>query len=288
MKILVNRQGAGGDVLMTTPIIRQLRALNPDAVIDFAVNQQHADYVVNNPNINAIHRVLPNSAMIADYDQYYDLDLVYERDPKKHAVHAYADSVFQHRDFDLGLELFTTAQDQELARQFKYTVSGPKYIVLHMRRWPWPSRNLPENFWRQIIDYIHAKSDVTIVQVGSQNEPFFAGKRLIDTRGHFTVHELREVIANAKCYLGTDSAPAHVAGTTATPMVVLYTSVRSEYRQPLRDKPYIPIAADIDCYGCHTEYPAPCTQFICHRGDLECVNRFDVRTIAESVIQHCS
>ena len=286
MKILVNRQGAGGDVLMTTPIIRQLRAQHPLAVIDFAVNQQHSAYVVNNAHINTIHRVKPNEVMIADYDRYYDLDLVYESDPKRHAVHAYANSVFGHHDFDLSLELFTTDQDRELARQFKYTVSGPNYIVLHMRRWPWPSRNLPENFWRQIIDYLQAKTDLTIVQVGSQNEPFFAGKKLIDTRGHFTVHELREVIANAKCYLGTDSAPAHVAATTDTPMVVLYTSVRSEYRQPLQPKTYIPIAADIDCYGCHTEYPAPCTQFICHRGDLECVNRFDVRQIAESVIQN--
>lgn len=287
MKILVNRQGAGGDVLMTTPILRELhRRHEGNCEIDFTVMPQHGSYLINNPYVNKIINQIPDSALIDQYDRYINLDLVYERDPRQHSVHAYAKHVFDNVDFDLSLELVTTGQDKEFARQFRASISGPNYIVLHMRRWPWPSRNLPDTFWRQVIDYIHAKTDLTVVQVGSHNEPFFAGRRLVDTRGHLTVHELKEVIAGARCYLGSDSAPAHVAGTTETPMVVLYTSVREEYRRPLLHKRFIPVASDIDCYGCHTEYPAPCTQFICHRGDLACVNKFDVRQVAEKVINN--
>jgi ADP-heptose:LPS heptosyltransferase len=124
------------------------------------------------------------------------------------------------------------------------------------------------------------------VQIGSLNEPAFSGNdRLIDARGTFSIPQLKELIEGAELYLGVDSGPAHVASATETDMIVLYTSVREEYRRPLRKfGQFVAVAADIDCYGCHALNPVPCTTFICNRGDIECVNRFNPQQVASQAI----
>ena len=287
-KIIINRQSASGDVLMTSPIVKKMyQDYDGDCEIDFWVMPQCSDMVKNNPYIHRIITRLPSESDYKNYDRGVNLDLVYERSPRIHAVDAYAMEAFGNTDFDRSLELFTTDQDRLLAREFRERVSN-NYITLHMRRWPWPSRNMPEVFWKSVIEHILANSDVTIVQIGMPGEPSFTGNsRIINALGHFTVHEVKEIIAGSRCYLGSDSGPAHIASTTTTPMVVLYTSVKEEYRRPLRDPAkFIPIAADIDCYGCHADNPAPCTTFICRRGDIECVNRFDAVGVADQVLSN--
>lgn len=286
-KILINRQAAGGDVLMATPIVRKIfQDRKGLCEIDFFVKQECQSYLGSNPYIKTVHTRLPNANDLKNYDVIIDLDLVYEKNPEIHAVDAYALYAIGHTDFDKSLELHTTEQQKNKALEFKQKI-GNNYLVMHQRRFAWPSRNIPENFWRAVAREILAKTNIHIVQIGAPGEPAFAGNdRLIDVRGEFTIPELKEVIANSVLYLGVDSGPAHVAAATETDMIVLYTSVREEYRRPLRSKGrFFPVAANIDCYGCHAKNPVPCTTFICHRGDIECVNRFDPEQVAEQAMK---
>ena len=169
--------------------------------------------------------------------------------------------------------------------EFKSSI-GNDYVILHQRKFAWPSRNIPEKIWAGVVKELLAKTHHHIVQVGAAGEPAFSGDpRLIDVRGELSIPQLKEVIGNADLYLGVDSGPAHVASATLTDMIVLYTSVRGEYRQPLRNSGrFVPVAAEIDCYGCHAKNPVPCTTFICHRKDIECVNRFDPTKIAQAAL----
>lgn len=52
MKILIWKIGALGDVVMTTPLIRQLRLTNPDAQIDYLVGQSSALILRGNPYLS--------------------------------------------------------------------------------------------------------------------------------------------------------------------------------------------------------------------------------------------
>lgn len=283
--ILINRQSAGGDVLMTTPIVRKIyQDHNGECDIDFFVINQCREYIENNPYIRNVYSGLPTEEQKKKYDRVIDLDLVYERSPDMHAVDAYAMHAIGHCDFDRSLELHPTAEDRARVQGLVDTIGN--FVVLHQRRYPWPSRNIPENFWRGVVKKILDSTDLYVVQVGSPSEPAFSGhERLVDARGSFSIPQLKDLIGHSKLYLGVDSGPAHVASATETDMLVLYTSVREEYRRPLRSKGrFIPVAADIDCYGCHVKNPTPCTTFICHRGDIECVNRFNSDQVAEQVL----
>jgi len=283
--ILINRQSSGGDVLMTTPIVRKLyQDHNGDCDIDFFVIQQCKEYIENNPYIRKVYTGLPSQEDKKRYTRVIDLDLVYERSPLIHAVDAYALEVFGHADFDRSLDLYSTNEDKIRVDQLTSTIGN--FVVLHQRRYPWPSRNIPEKFWRGVVKKLLDKTDLYIVQIGGPSEPAFNGHdRLIDARGSFSIPQLKEVIAQSKLYMGVDSGPAHVASTTETDMLVLYTSVKEEYRRPLRSKgQFFPIAADIECYGCHAKNPTPCTTFICHRGDIECVNRFNSDQVGDQVL----
>lgn len=285
--ILVNRQGASGDVLMTSPIVRKLHQdYNGECDIDFSVLPDCAAFVEGNPYIRTVLKTLPGADLIAKYDRYIDLDLVYERNPRIHAVDAYALEAFGTTDFDRSLELFTTDADKEVGKTFSKFMDG-NYVVLHQRRWAWPSRNINPEMWAKVVEKILDQTSAYIVQIGQTHEPVFSGTdRLIDVRGQFSIPELKEVIGNAKLFMGVDSGPGHVASATDTDMILLFTSVREEYRRPLRQRGnFIPIVPDIDCYGCHADNPPPCTTFICKRGDVECVNKFNPDAIAEQAIK---
>ncbi|MGD9487504.1 MAG: glycosyltransferase family 9 protein [Calditrichaceae bacterium] len=54
-KILIIRLSSIGDVLLTTPFIRQARIKFPTAQIDFVVKKEFADLIKHNPHINHVH-----------------------------------------------------------------------------------------------------------------------------------------------------------------------------------------------------------------------------------------
>lgn len=53
-KILILRLDAIGDVLRTTPLIREVRKIFPNAEIDYAVSNNSKSILIGNPNINKI------------------------------------------------------------------------------------------------------------------------------------------------------------------------------------------------------------------------------------------
>ena len=55
-KILVIRLSSLGDVLLTTPLIRTIKKINPSIQIDFVVREQFSDAVQYNPNLNKIYK----------------------------------------------------------------------------------------------------------------------------------------------------------------------------------------------------------------------------------------
>lgn len=280
--ILINRQGAAGDVLMTTPIVREIyKSRNGQCNIDFCTRSEFSKLLEYNPYI----RTVSNRFDLLKYDLVVNLDLVYEKNPGIHAIDAYSLSTFGIRCQDKRLDLYTSNQDKEKVKKFTESFDSD-FVVIHIRNLSWASRNLPAKFWEQITKKILDLSSASIVYIGTNLDITFSGNsRLIDARGKFNFLELKELIAASKVYIGTDSGPVHIAATTDTSIVAMYTSVKSDYRVPARTtNNFYAYAADIECYGCQETYPAPTTQFICHRNDVECVNRFDSEKISQKII----
>ncbi len=73
----------------------------------------------------------------------------------------------------------------------------------------------------------------------------------------------------------------HIAASTRTDIIGLFTTAKAEYRKPYRASGlFTAVAANIECYGCREIQPLD-GNMVCFRGDVDCVNRFNPKAIAE-------
>lgn len=283
-RILVNRLGALGDVILTTPIIRKLFK-DRQGFCEISVRTLAPEVFANNPYVAQIYSG-SEGILLESFDCFLNLDLAYERNPSRHILDAYGFYAFGNMAFDRQCELFSTDGDRMLAE----AVAGKfpnGYLVIHMRQTIQKSRNLPEAFWRSLVLGLLQHTNLGIVQVGSATELGFGGDdRMLDLRGQLSIHQLREVIHRSNCFVGVDSAPFHVAATTATDMTVFFTTAKAEYRKPFREKGlFKPLVPAIECYGCQERLPLGSTLVSCFRGDEDCVNRFDSNAALAAILE---
>ena len=83
--------------------------------------------------------------------------------------------------------------------------------------------------------------------------------------GEFDLSELRVLVARAALYVGGDSGPLHVAGTTTTPIVALFGPTLPERSMPWRRNGRA-MAIDAGPLPCR-----PCHQRTCVPGDFRCL-----------------
>ena len=289
---MVVRQLAMGDVLLATPIVRQLYKDN-GGKCHIDVLTLKPEIFSNSPYIRRIFTPETFSEAKGPYTRVINLDLAYENMPHVHIVDAYA--ITSHgaaeKIENKRLELFSSDADRDRAKSVQTKDISGDYVVIHMRKDTWPSRNLPDATWKKILDILLECTDLKIVQVGSTHEiAFDYHPRLLNMLGKFSIHELREIIAGAQCYVGVDSGTLHIAACTDTPIIAMFSSAHHRLREPLERQPkarFIPIHPAVDCYGCQEHYPPPITGVICHRGDPyspPCRDAFDVENIRQSLI----
>jgi ADP-heptose:LPS heptosyltransferase len=93
--------------------------------------------------------------------------------------------------------------------------------------------------------------------------------------GEFDLPELRALIGCAALYIGGDSGPLHIAGTTGVPVVGLYGPTLPVRSQPYRSARFISAAAEVDGLPCR-----PCDQRRCEPGDFRCLTRISAESVA--------
>jgi lipopolysaccharide heptosyltransferase II len=94
--------------------------------------------------------------------------------------------------------------------------------------------------------------------------------------GEFNLAELRSLVGRAALYIGGDSGPLHVAGTTGVPVVGLYGPTLPVRSQPFRSAAFRSAAADVQDLPCR-----PCDQRRCVPGDFRCLTRISPDRVVE-------
>ena len=100
--------------------------------------------------------------------------------------------------------------------------------------------------------------------------------------GEFDLSELRVLLDGAALYIGGDSGPLHIAGTTPVPIVALFGPTLPERSMPWRT-PARAVAVDAGALPCR-----PCHQRHCVPGDFRCLTGISsaaVLAAAESLLQ---
>ena len=93
--------------------------------------------------------------------------------------------------------------------------------------------------------------------------------------GEFDLAELRALVARAAVYIGGDSGPLHIAGTTTTPIVALFGPTLAERSMPWRDPRWFSEAVDAGPLECR-----PCRQRECAPGDFRCLTYITADQVA--------
>lgn len=281
-KVLFNRRGALGDVLMLTPLIKRFYE-ERNGECEIYILTLHEHLFSNNPYVAQTFNKLENTM---SFDLVFNLNGSYEKNNDRHVLDAYEDLVFGCRSEQRFCELYPDYRDNNYVDSLMSNIGD--FIVLHMRAISRLSdqkaKNITREIWLQIIVNIFNNSKVKILQIGGPEDLFFGDNdRLIDLRQSLTTQQIKLLCERANCFIGSDSGPAHIAACTEVPMVVLYTIAPVEYFLPERKiGTTLPIKADIECQGClrNIKYGEGLN---CKR-DMQCTKSFSPIAISNLVL----
>ena len=101
-----------------------------------------------------------------------------------------------------------------------------------------------------------------------------AGAEAVTVACDLELGELRSLVGRARLFLGGDSGPAHIASTTATPMVVLFGPTTPTVWGPWRAGGGPTETVDVGALPCR-----PCDQRVCEPGDFRCLRGIGPETV---------
>ena len=151
-------------------------------------------------------------------------------------------------------------------------------VVIHVgagnefRRWP-------ETSFAEVVSALSTARPnrrIILTTGAAQADRAETVRRLAVTRGvtrdsvvvacDLELAEVRSLLGRAALFIGGDSGPAHIAATTAVPMVVLYGPTTASVWGPWRDPALVTEIVDVGQLPCR-----PCDQRTCEPGDFRCL-----------------
>jgi len=276
-RILVDRRKALGDLIMITPVLHELRRRYPDGYIQLVTEE--ADVFDGNPSVDAV--VKPTDMSKQDpWDLYINLNDAYELNPKSHFVDSYLHRAFGKdiADIDRTLRLYESDEERETTRDIIEQLSAP-YVVVHMRKWAWENKNIDLQVWAGIISILeHLWPDLKFVSVGAQHDYKLAGRdNWICLNDDLSLGQIKCLIEGAKAFMGSDSGPFHIAGTTNTPIVAMLSHVMPQHILPWRngkfgDRVWVS-QSTVECVGCYSRQQTPVRQLTCENKEQWACNK---------------
>ena len=281
--ILIRRKMALGDVILITPIIKKIKEILPKSSV--SVSTDIHDVLKNNPYVDFI---LPTNTPLLGYDKVYNLDLVYERNPSEHIITSYAKFVFGEDIEEKSTQIYPLQSDEDIIeKQLKdFGIFNNNFIVFHMgvtaRNRTWAKEN-----WSKLIQNL-THTGCPIIIIGKNSDFFISGLNVFNLINKLSVQQVHCLIKRSKCFVGNDSGMLHVAGTTETPIVGIFTSAMGEYRMPYRQGVFCHnakiVKPDLDCYGCLEKEIPPVECCGCRRGDYACVLNITPENVYNAIV----
>lgn len=282
LNILVRRRAAIGDVIMATGVVRELKKqYGASANIDVLTEQ--IEVFRNNPHIrNIYHTNAPPD--VGTYDKYINLDDAYENNPENHYIDSYFYTAFGHTDFDKSVELFPSAEDQQLVDQDLVDI-GDKFIVVHMRNWHWAAKNIAISTWLEIYTKLFTEqADFKIVCIGGSTDFYIEEHPLfVDARSKYNSQQLKYLCDHARAFVGIDSGPFQCAAASSTHIIGLLTHLLPERIMPFANS--TAITTNEECRGCNDRQQRPIRQVVCQHGDYRCTSNWDTDTIVQAILE---
>lgn len=222
-----------GDVLMTTPIISEIKRQYPDVQIRFHTNKVYKGLLAGNPEINDI--VLYDGGSYPDVYQYLrgkqsdhiarmaranHYDTMWHHTPEtrnSHMIDWYASRTGllttpikdKHIRFNIG---------DEARKNISPIIPNNTYAVIHTTSRV-ASKDWPIQHFTKLVSMIKKSMGIEVVQIGIGSDKRVPGT--IDLCGKTVYQETAAVLERAKFYVGVDGGPSYLAESVNLPSVIV-------------------------------------------------------------------
>lgn len=274
-RILVAREGAAGDVLLTTPIVKELKRKFPNSYLIFKT--QYPEILKNNPYVDEVVRVEPKDGIDVV------LNMMYELYPDIPIVEAYG-KITQLRIEYPEIEFYLSPEEKKEINEYMKTLSIEDLkglVVIH----PMSGNRIKKwngNSYQTVSDYICSRN-LRVVTVGSPIDCVEL-KGAINLIGKLSLRQSAALISKAKLFMGLDSYPMHIADAFKIPSVILFGS--TDPRKVLMDGHTVKtVQSSENCLGCrHDTTPDRWKQNVdCRRGRLYCMENISADRVIEEI-----
>ena len=273
-KILLIREGARGDVLLTTPIVRGLKEKYPYSSITFKTD--YPEILSNNPYLDRITTNHDNT----EYDLIYNLK--YELFPDINYVRAYKKIAHIEKHIPQ-LEFSLTKEEKEDVRKFLQSlyIKGDKLAILHPmvgdRTKSWGGEK-----YQHVCNYLLANYYKVITVGDSKDCVELSGA--INLIGKSSIRRVAAITNEADIFFGIDSFPMHLANAFGIPSVVLFGPT-DPYKVLCRHGTVQIVRSDERCLGCrHDTTPDRWPQNAsCRRDKLYCMKNISSAQAIEAI-----
>ena len=263
--------GGIGDVIMCTPVLRELKRRNPHCRVRFY--SSFSPLVRGLPYVDEAlpYEARPSPAIYMDYSD--EADFVAPRAPY---VWLLGDTIgLRVRDIRMDC-VIDPALVARYRAEWQHLPRPHLAVVRRSSRNRTPNKNWPDAYWDILISRLRERATVIELGEASDTDSPVAEANYIDLRGRTSLDGLVAAIAAADLYVGPSSGPSHIAAAAGTPEVVIYGGF-----EPAPYTPYptrIALTSHPPCSPCWLQTPCPY--------DRKCLSAISPATVEDAVWRH--
>lgn len=242
-----------GDILMTTPIIKQIKKEYPNAHLTYSTRSEGREILKNNPYIDAINTDLYNETefekTLVNYDKHFFLGKMTEDYTIKRNQQPRIDSIAEMFDINLESktpELYLT--EEELLSVNKY-INPNKINILFCIEAMEKKRNWREDYLQDLVNRFD-KDKYNLILVGKNKIEI---TNALNLTGKTTIRELFAIVSKADLVVTMDNFVSHIAAAFDIKEIIMYTTIPAEWRCSYY-KNTIPIQSPTKCSPCWNKY----------------------------------
>jgi len=271
-RILVIRGGAIGDFVLTLPVLAALRERFPKAELEILGYPRIAAMAVDAGLVRAVHALespglamffTPNGAFDLEWREFfaryaivvsylYDPDDIFEENVKSCGVGQFiaarhrpdeTKAIHASEVFLKPLEQLTIFDGDPVARlAIDSDEASGNCLAIHPGSGS-ASKNWPDEKWRELIEYLLAKTTLQLLLIGGEAE----GEKLqrltsglleerLELAEHVPLNRLAKRLAKCCGFIGHDSGVTHISSALGLPTLVLWGPSREEIWRPLGER----------------------------------------------------
>ncbi|MGM0441625.1 MAG: glycosyltransferase family 9 protein [Elusimicrobiota bacterium] len=289
MNFLIIRYSSLGDIILTTPVPKNIKSADKKNRVDFLTKPEYRQVYFNNPHID---KIFTGVSRKIKYDYIIDLHnslrsnivkyffkgnnrITYDKASVARRTYLHTGRRFEKLDktvVDRYIEPLNSLNipvkykkpeiylsDEEKEKVEKLT-GKEKYVAIAPGA-KWPTKEwIPEHYSKLIIKIIR-DTGFKVVLLGTENQKSLIEKlregtgllkkHVKDLTGKTNIRTLAGVIDRARVLITTDSAPLHMGWALDTDTVALFGPTVKEFGfQPRNAENIVIMEKDMDCRPC--------------------------------------